>query len=433
MTAPILPPGIVFMSNRPAFVATPRKIGGRPVALGGLLIGLASAPALADAVTYTGTLGGEAIVLELTELEDGPLLGRYSYQSNGANIPLHPLSASPTDIVLAQEAPCTIALCVRPDDNLVLDPPLAGQFSLHFSPDNTKLTGTWRVSSTASSELPVELTRFGQRAYDRDSVFPYGSFLWMSYDDAPIAPETSPYDYAKMQVALTEGPLQPLGGATWHEVTDPRTKFATPRIVSLPGGGDVAPINASLEQRHWATNFSGFECLSMDYLSGGWMPAPFGNGATTLGGIDQDRIAIDYLSDTVMTVHQSSHRSCGGGEPYDYVNVYTYDVRAGRALDLSQIFSAWDAATNNPTPPLIDWFTSAYRKGPRYDADFEDGCLASDYLTEALDVSFAEGDVATFMVGDVADVTCTGPVVSVPLADIKTLLSDKAAEYFPSL
>lgn len=425
------------MSNRPAFVATllaaSLQIDWKPVALACALIGLTSAPALAEAVTYTGTLGGQAIVLELTELEDGPVLGRYSDQSNGADVPLHALSAGPSDIVLAEEAPCTPALCVRPDDNLVLAPPLAGQFSLHFSPDNSKLTGTWRAPGATSSDLPVQLTRFGQRAYDRDDVFPYGSFLWMTYDNAPITPATSPYDYAKMQVALTEGPLQTLGGAIYREVTDPRTKFPFPRLVSLPGGGDTEPLNAMLEQRRWATNFSGFECLGMDYLSGGWMPVPFGHGATSLGGIDKEQIAIDYLSDTVMTIRQASHRSCGGGNPYDYASYFSYDVRAGHALDLSQILSGWDAATNDPTQSLVDWVVEAYRRASTYDADFEAGCLANDNLTGSLQVSFAQNDVAVFQIDNVEDATCVGTVISVPLSDIKSLLTDKAADYFPKL
>lgn len=107
------------------------------------------------------------------------------------------------------------------------------------------------------------------------------------YSDTLITPETSPYDFAKMQVALTEGPVQATGGATYREVIDPRAKFAFPRITSPPGGGDVAPINAALDQRRWATNYSGFDCLSMDYLSGVWMPLPFGTGGLSLGGVDQ--------------------------------------------------------------------------------------------------------------------------------------------------
>ena len=412
------------MPKRPALATT---------VLAAVLIGLATAPAFAAAITYTGTLGGQAIVLELSELKDGPLLGRYSYRGNGTNIPLHALSASKYDAVLAEEVPCTPALCVRPDGDLVLDPPLGGQFQLHYSADNTRLTGTWRASATAGAELPVDLTRFGQRAYELDDAFPYSSFLWMNYGGEAITPETSPYDYAKMQVALTEGPLQTMSGATYREVTDPRTRFASPRIVSLPSGGDIAPVNAMLDQQRWATNFNGFECLSNDYRSGVWMPLPFGTGGASLGGIDQEHISIDYLSDTVMTIRQPGRNSCGGGAPDDYIDHYTYDVRAGRALDLSQIFKDWDAASNDPSQRLVDWIVAAYRKAPGYDAERASWCVSNDYWTEDFDVSFAQDDVAVFLVSGIEEPACMGPIVSVPLAEIKDLLTHQAVDYFPAL
>ena len=406
-------------------------------ALAAILMAFALVPAfaeavtVAEAVTYTGTVGGQGVVVELSELEGGSLVGRYSYLSNGADIPLRILSTGPSEIVLAEEVPCTSALCTRADGNNVLEAPLGGQFLLHYSADLTQLTGTWRASASASAELPVELTRFGRRAYNSDSVSAYLSLVWTMYSDTLITRETSPYDYAKMQVALTEGPLQGMGGATYREVIDPRTQFAFPRIVSLPGGGDVAPINAVLDQRRWATNFSGFECLSMDYLSGVWMPLPFGTGGLSLGGVDQTKISVDYLSDTVMTISQASHYSCAGGEPYDYVSHYTYDVRAGRVLDLSAIFKDWDAS-NGPSRPLIDWFIAAYRKVPNYDAAGE-WCFDNDDLGEAFEVNFAQGDVAVFMIGDIEDTACMGPRVSVPLVEIKDLLTDKAGDYFPAL
>jgi len=412
------------MPKRPALAAT---------MLAAVLIGLVTAPAFAEAITYTGTLGGQAIVLELSELKDGPLFGRYSYQSNGSNIPLHGLSASKYDAVLAEEVPCTPALCVRPDGDLVLDPPLGGQFRLHYSAGDTKLTGTWRASATAGAELPVDLTRFGQRAYELDDAFPYSSFLWMNYSGEAITPETSPYDFAKMQVALAEGPLQAINGATYRDVTDPRTKFAFPRIVAFPGGGDIAPVNTMLDQQRWATNFNGFECLSNDYRSGVWMPLPFGTGGASLGGVDQAKISVDYLSDTVMTIRQAGRSSCGGGAPDDYIDRYTYDVRAGRALDLSQIFKDWDATSNDPSQKLVDWIVAAYRRAPDYDAERASWCVTNDYWTEDFDVSFAQDDVAVFLVSGIEEPACMGPIVSVPLADIKDLLTDKAVDYFPSL
>jgi hypothetical protein len=405
----------------------------KPTALATALICLACAtPVLAKAITYTGTLGGQAIVLELTEIEDGPMFGRYSDQSSGADIPLRPLRADKDDAVLGEEVACTSALCERPDGNLVLHPPLGAQFSLHFSADRMKLTGTWRASASAGALVPVDLVRFGQRGYRRDGDF-YGAFVWDIYSDAAIAPDTSPYDYAKMQVALTEGPLQTKDGATYRNVTDPRTKFGFPRIVSLPGGGDVAPINAALDQRRWAINFVGFQCLSMDYLGGGWMPSPFGPAKASLGGTDTVRVSIDYLSDTVMTIREAGRYWCGGGAPDDYVNTFTYDVRAGRILGPGLIFKDWNAERKAPTRLLADWVKAAYSKATDYDADFADGCLTDDNITDGLKVSFAEGDRAVFWIDGIEDSGCMRAFVTVPLVEIKGLLTDKAAAYFPSL
>jgi hypothetical protein len=395
------------------------------------LIGAASGPALAGAVTYTGTLGGQAIVLELTEMEDGPMVGRYSYLAKGADIPLHPLRTETDGAVLAEEVPCTPAICERADGNLVLDPPLGAHFSLHPSADRMRLTGTWRAPSGAA--LPVDLVRFGRRSFERDENFLYSSFLWTRYDGSPITPETSPYDYAKMQVTLTEGPIRTVNGATYREVIDPRTRFVMPRMVSLPGGGDIGPINAMLDQLHWAINFTGFECLDMDYRSQGWMPVPFGNAATSLGGVDRTRISIDYLSDRVMTIRATGRYDCGGGDPVDYTSRYTYDVRAGRVLEPSEIFRDWDSSSDNPSPKLTAWILSAYRKASDFDADFAEGCLTDDNITDGLGVSYAQGDVALFFLDDLEDTGCIGPVLSVPLVSMKGMLTDKAADFFPSL
>lgn len=405
----------------------------KPAALATMLIGLAAAPAFAEAVTYTGMLGGQAIVLELTEPGDGTLTGRYSYLSRGADIPLHVLATSADGAVLAEEMPCTPALCLRADGNHVLDAPLGGQFELHYAADGMKLTGTWRASASASAELAVDLVRFGQRAYDRDDAFLYRSLLWMNYDGALITPETSPYDYAKMQVALVEGPVQTLDGATYREVIDPRTRFTFPRIVSLRGGGDIAPINAILDQERWATNFAGFECLSTDYLSGVWMDVPFGSGGNSLGGIDHEHIAIDYLSDTVMTIRQSGSMSCSEGSSEHYVEYLTYDVRAGSALDLGRIFKDWDTASNDPTQPLIDWLFATYRKTPHYDVDFAAWYEDDDYVAEKLEIRFLPGDVAVFLISESEPTATMRAVVTVPLGEIKDLLSVQAADYFPSL
>jgi hypothetical protein len=405
----------------------------KPIALAALLIGLATAPAVAAAVTYTGTRGDQKIILELTEPEDGPVLGRYTQLSDGADVPLHFVIQGKDGFELAEEKPCTPQICAVPEDGDYSTAPLGAHWVLHYAADRSTLTGLWYAEAPGAAMVPVTLTRIGQRSYDRQDTFTYDYFLWKDYTGAPIAPETTPYDYAKMQVPLTEGPLQTMNGATYHDVIDPRTKFAFPRVVSLPSSGDIAPVNLMLDQQRWATGFIGLQCLGQDYLSGGWDERRVGNGYSPLGDIDQEGISVDYLSGAVMSISQSGSIYCGGATLHNHIDYYTYDVRAGGHLDLSAIFKDWDAATDNPTQALIDWVIAAYPKTPDYDADYAAECEINENIAEHLDISFAPDDTAVFLIGGIDQAACMGAIVAVPLADIKDMLADTAADYFPSL
>ncbi len=431
------------MSNRPTLAARSPAAAFRwfvkALAFAAILAGSASAFAEGlttdEALTYTGTLGGQAVVVELTGFKEGPLLGRYSYLSNGVDIPLHALRADGAEIVLTEEAPCTPALCLRADGELVLAPPLGGQFQLQYSEDRATLIGTWRASNYTDVELPVGLTRFGQRTFKRGYAPGHQSLTWGLEGYGPVTRETTPYHYAKMQVALTEGPLQTMDGATYRQVIDPRTKFAFPRIVSLAGGGSVEPINAALDQQlRWVSNAVGFDCLSMSYLSNILMYDPAGPGAASLGGVDKDVTSIDYISDRVMTIRKKGTYSCGG-EAYrhNFDGHVNYYVQGGIELDLSQVFKDWDTTTNRPTQGLIDWVVEAYGNTEDYDAERGARCITSEKLAEGLQVSFATGDFAVFLIGNIADRVCEGPIVSLPLSGLKDLLTDRADAYFPSL
>lgn len=404
----------------------------KPIALVTLLIGLAAAPAFAAAVTYTGTRGDQKIILELTEPEDGPVLGRYTQLSEGADVPLHFVTQGKDGFELAEEKPCTPQICAVPEDGDYSTAPLGARWILHYSPDRSTLTGLWRADPPAAAVVDVTLTRIGQRSYDReDGPFAFDYFLWSNTSDEPIAPDTTPYDYAKMQVPLTEGPLQTMNGATYRDLTDPRTRFAFPRVVSLPGGGDISPVNAMLDQQRWNTSFNGFWCLGQDYLSGGWDERRAGNGYSPLGDIDQENISVGYLSATVMSISQGGSLYCGGASPHNHVDYYTYDVRAGGSLDLARIFKDW--TSSGPTQSLIDWVIAAYPKTPDYDADYAAECEINRNIAEHLDISFGADDTAVFLIGGIDQAACMGAIVAVPLADIRDMLTDTAADYFPSL
>ncbi|MET3896637.1 hypothetical protein ABIB57_000561 [Devosia sp. UYZn731] len=405
----------------------------RSVALAAVIIGFAAAPAFAAAVTYAGTRGDQNIILELTEPEDGPVLGRYTQLSDGADVPLHFVALGKDGFELAEEKRCTPQICVVPEDGDYSAAPLGAHWILHYAADRSTLTGFWHAEPPGAAVVAVTLKRVGQRVYDREDGFSYDYFLWNDYDGAPITPETTPYDYAKMQVALTEGPLQTMNGATYRDVVDPRTKFTFPRVVSLPGGGDIAPVNTMLDQQRWATSFVGLQCLGQDYLSGGWDTRRVGNGYSPLGDVDQEGISVDYISDTVMSISQGGSLYCGGASPHNHIDYYTYDVRAGGALDLSRILKDWDAASNDPTQALADWVIAAYPKTSDYDADYAAECEINENIAKHLDISFASDDTAVFLIGGIDQAACMGAIVTMPLAQIRDLLTDTASDYFPSL
>ena len=70
---------------------------------------LATSPTFAlDAIAYKGTLGGSAIVLEMTDPAAGNVVGRYSYMRVGGDIPLWDVKGA-GDVGFVEEAPCTEA------------------------------------------------------------------------------------------------------------------------------------------------------------------------------------------------------------------------------------------------------------------------------------------------------------------------------------
>ena len=61
----------------------------------------------------------------------------------------------------------------------------------------------------------------------------------------------SPYDYLRLDFAPKADAKTGWPDAAYDYVTDPRTKFARPRIVDLAGGTPIEAANALLKSRHW--------------------------------------------------------------------------------------------------------------------------------------------------------------------------------------
>ena len=233
---------------------------------------LAVAPAVtnaADVVTYKGTLGEHDIVVELTERWDGPIVGRYSYLSQGADIPLNALDLGDDEFGLVEEAPCTETTCISQDDGSITNTPVGATWTMFFDLKGN-LHGTWKGAGKTGKALEVNLREIGSRTLPEGTeLTPFGlydSAQSISYPgQAGFTPDALPYDFAKMDVPLTQGPVETIQGSTIRYVTDPRTRFAFPRIVSLADGSSADAANTVLARRHAQINSYAFDCLSLVY------------------------------------------------------------------------------------------------------------------------------------------------------------------------
>jgi len=416
---------------------------------------LLAPPALAiEAITYKGTLGGTAIVLELSDPAAAPVVGRYSYMKVGGDIPLQAGQETGEGIALSEEAPCAPGLCAE-DAGSLGNPPIGARWALRQTADG--LTGTW-TSARNGKALPIMLERLDNRTLPADTeITPAGlrdSAVALTYGTALRPLDGSPYDRAKMAVAYEAGPIQTIEGSRFRHVSDPRTRFAFPRVVELADGSSPDPINAALTAAHSRINFNAFDCLAMAYAGFGASDQRLGGGQGTLGDYDGENVELRYLSPTVIDWTESGSTFCGGAYPNNHSTNFIFDVRTGTPLALASVFSDWRASQNlndysapvdqaaaraNPQDyaweagqPLIDYVRA---NRPADDTERDEECGIDDLIGSNLGVRFEPGDTAVFMLEGLphAIFACSDDLLSVPLADMPQLLAPSAASYFPAL
>jgi len=397
------------------------------------------------------------VVVELTEPADGAVVGRYSYLSKGVDIPLQARSSDNGEYVLAEEARCEPGLCTPNEDYVVPEPPIAGTWTLVPAEDGETLAGTWE---SGGKSLPISLERRGSRPLpDGVEVSPMGLhdsvLTQLMQSNTSFAPETSPYDFLKMDVALEEGPIEELEGSRFRYVTDPRTKFKFPRVVSLSDGSDIGPANGALARGHARLNYFALDCASQAYAGFGGNDSMLEMGAGTLGDFEYETVTLTYLSPRVMTWIEGGSTFCANAHPNNHADTTMVDVRTGQPLALGRILKDWEptksmidyeppadreAALERPGDyfwtagqPLID-YAIAHRE-PSSDAAFEAECGVDALIASNLAFRFEPGDLLVFTLEGLPHVNyaCTQDLVTVPLAEIPELLAPEAADYFPGL
>jgi hypothetical protein len=419
------------------------------------LLALTAPGFAAEATTYKGTLNGAPIVVELTDAADGPVVGRYSYIEHGVDIPLQAGEGAAGLIALTEEAPCAPGLCPLDGDYNVTSWPVAATWTLSIAADGS-LTGTWQAQGK-SKTLAIELHKVGQRTLpDQTDISPYGlhdSGITESGNAEGDFSETDPYDFIKLDIPLTEGPVEMLDGSHFRYVTDPRTKFPYPRLVDLVDGSDITPANVVLASAHASINLSAFDCLSQIYVGFGGRDDMLDMGIGTLAGYDDETVTITYLSPTLTAWTSSGSTFCAGAYPNNHDNISMIDTGTGQPFSMARVFKDW-VAVNNTTDYAAPVDQAEARANPQdyiwqagqtlidyvianktTEDAADDDCGINDLIASNLGVRFLPGDMAVFDLEGLphAVLACGEDFLTVKLADIPELLAPTAAEVFPSL
>lgn len=347
----------------------------------GLLVGCGVAALAADGpVTYAGTLGTSAIVVEFTSDPARPgrgLAGRYFYRNRGIDIPLQPRTGAPGRIVLAEEEPCDAQTCPEGGPG-----PLGATLTLSAADGGRRLTGEWK----GARGFPVTLERVATRPAPTDAApGPLGLFQFSEGLPfaGPVSAATSPYDALRLDVTPSTGPAHQQAGVEWRMQRDPRTVFDYPRLVSLPGGASVDRANAVLATRRDGWSLAALTCAGLAYAGftepGAWR----GPGGGDLGGIDDLMVNVDYVSPKLMNWTESGSIFCGGAHPDNSTNSFLLDIERGELLAMSDLFRDW--TSGRPSADLVE-LVRERRPLPSSDIarEFEEECGMDDLIGEYL-------------------------------------------------
>lgn len=420
------------------------------------LAGLTASPTFAEVVIYRGMIGKSPILLELSqpaEKANSRLVGRYFYASKGVDIPLEAASVKDGKITLNEERPCMAKICHNPPDGRQPKPPIGARWDIELELGGAGLTGMWTSARTGKS-LPFHADLVNARQMPKD--FDDTTQGLTSIVDGFLAGENalttlnSPYDFMKFDEAhYVVGPPKSIGGSSYAYWSDPRTKFAFPHIVDL-GGADTVPANDYLDQQHWLNSAAAFSCESQIYQGFGWLEGS-DSSVGTPGGVDETSFEVTYLSPTIMSWTDGGSEFCGGAHPDNHVDHNNLDVRAGKPLDLSRIFTDWmptpieagsptDLASARAHPDRYTWGPD--RKLQDFvlqhlpdDAGGDPDCTSPETIASHLDISFGVGDRAIFAIDRMPFVNshCDADLFSLPVSELKPWLTKDAPDYFPSL
>lgn len=422
-----------------------------------LLAAFVATPAFADARTYVGTLGDRAILAELTEPEDGAIVGRFTYIDDGADVPLQHITFEKDLWVVTEDGPCTVGECLEGEEGIVLGGPLAATWRLAVSPDRQTLTGTRELfgNDVTDAPLPIALTFVGSRKTDGiapDVIHAHSALLAsdpsMTFDDAP-------YELELLDVTLQPGEITETNGVYWTYVSEPRSGLTFPRVV--PMTPEAATLGQAMDWHFYRMSLAALDCKAFVYVAYGASEHTVGQGGHT-AGYEDEQVTLSYISPTLASWSQSGSLYCQGAHPYNHLDNYTIEASTGERLDWRKVFSAivprpWFS----PPEEVVDVETAlaepdSYTWGPNLEligfvrqnspeelfegeAELAEMCFSDQAIAEQLSMRVVgDGEIMFSLSGfpHVASV-CNTDLFSAPLGDLAPFLAETASDYFPVL
>ena len=408
-------------------------------------------PALADAVTYKGTLGKLPIILEITtppEDGEGPV-GRYAYMAKGTDIPLRGLPARPGTIRLQEEAPCIEKTCAVNEEGAVEEPPVGAEWTLTGS--GGRLSGAWTDRITGKT-LPIRLERRAARAIDTTTYAPLES---LRPENSPVtagnprtlSPEALPYDFLKLDWPRKAGPETKVGAVVLRSETDERNGVEYPIVIALDGE-DTGPINAYLRQGRLQAELPSFSCRSQAYAGFGW--AEWHAETAEDDDANVPSVTIDHVSPRLIGLTEGGSFFCGGAHPDNFIDHKLADARTGAPIVPESLLAGFNAVGREGTPvdpaaydnadasltyaPSAELLAYVRTKRETFDDSTEAECGVDELIGSNLGVYFTQDDlVFTLVALPHAIFACGDDLLKVPLAEARPLLTEDAAHYFAVL
>jgi len=401
--------------------------------------------AIADErIVYKGTLGNNTeVVLELEKVVDS-YEGRYFYLRYGVDIPLQGTLAALKEALPKVENGQQLDTDGNSDPDLpiFIDPVTKKPRTVWQGEiKGDTYQGTWHNTKTKKN-LPFKLHQVGH--YDPDAINPEGvEAITIAVtsgvgsgsgiaDGTIISLGNAPYEYLKIQFPLQLGPEIIRKNVGYRMVTDPRTRFAYPRLTRHPNPQLLASSNQLLEQRHWQMSLAALSCMATLYAGSQMAPGDLGN-------YDSEKIGVRYLSETLMTVVESGSTYCGGAHPNNHYIPITLDLIHGDYLDFNRLFPVQSIHDNqiDLDPVLANFIRekmkSASNRAPApadMASDSDTDC--NDVLLEYLAFEFDEPNKISFVISGIGNAmgVCLGPRMIIPISALKPVLKPGAEAYF---